>query len=397
MSAITFVIYSEEPDAAEELAKLIELGGDAEVIARVSDEGLLRQALEKEKPQFLLTDLGHAPHGMLDVIERLPEPRPKSIVFGPEDQSDVILRALKQGVREFFSDASTPDQFKELTSQLAAQARAEKSRGQGAGVIAVMGAKGGVGATLAACQLAGCLQRAGGGTAIVDLNIPLGDVAVYFDVQPAYTLADVARAGDRVDATLIGDLLERHVETGVEVLAAPSRVEDAELVREGHVQILLEQLKQRFDWVVVDVSRTWNETSMRAVDMADHVVLVTLQDVPSLNHARAHRDLLLRLGKQARSIHTIVNRESKDAAVSPGDMARFLGVSPEFSVPNDYATATTIVNEGRSVADVAPGTPIDRAFQDLVARVYDWHGVSLDKTEAPKGLGRRIRSIFERS
>jgi pilus assembly protein CpaE len=396
MSVSTLVIFSEEPEVAEGLQRLAEQSAAVEVLALASDESVLGIVQEKENPEFLLCDLGYAPHLVLDMLERLPEPRPISIVYGPEHESDVILRAMKLGVREFLSEGTTPDQITELIERFSAETRSAETKKE-TGVIAVMGAKGGVGATLAACQLAAGLQKTGGRTAIVDLNIPLGDVAVYFDVDPTYTLADIARAGKDIDATLVGELLQRHATTGVEVLAAPSRVEEAELVRAPHVQAVIEQLKMRFDWIVIDVSRSWNETSMRAIDLADHVLLLTLQDVPSLNHARAHRDVLLRLGMSARKIHTIVNRESKDVAVSNDDMTKFLGSSPESSLPNDYATAVTSVNEGRPVSDVAPGSPIDQAFQRLVSMVHTWHGVPLESSGARAGLGGRILSIFKRS
>ena len=396
MPVHSLVIFSEEPEVAESLQRLFERNGDVDVIAVVSDESLLQIVQEKEHPQFLLCDLGYAPHSVLDMIERIPEPRPISIVYGPEDKSDVILRALKLGVREFLSEKTTPDEISRLFQRLSAEIGASEIKTE-ANVIAVMGAKGGVGATLAACQLAAGLQRTGGRTAIVDLNIPLGDVAVYFDVHPTYTLADIARAGKDIDATLVGELLQRHSSTGVEVLASPSRVEEAELVRAPHVQAVIEQLKTRFDWIVVDVSRSWNETSMRAIDLADHVLLLTLQDVPSLNHARAHRDLLLRLGMDARKIHTIVNRESKDVAVSSEDMTKFLGSPPESGIPNDYATAVTSVNEGRPVSDVAPGSPIDVAFQGLVSLVHEWCGVPLEIPKERAGWGGRILNIFKRN
>jgi pilus assembly protein CpaE len=268
---------------------------------------------------------------------------------------------------------------------------------QESGVIAVMGAKGGVGATLAACQLACSLQQAGRRTAILDLNIPLGDVAIYFDVQPTYSLADIAGRGVKIDATLVGELLHRHESTGVEVLAAPPRVEQAELVKDSHVEALIGQLRERFDWIVIDVSRRWSAIDTRAIDLADHFILVTLQDVPSLNHARVHRDLLVRLGVDSENVHTIVNRESKGAAVSNEDMAKFLGTTPDFSLPNDYATSVTCANEGRPVADVAPGSPIEGAFTELASMVHVWHGLPAIISEKPKGFGVRLRSMFERS
>jgi len=260
----------------------------------------------------------------------------------------------------------------------------------------VMGAKGGVGATVVACQLAASLQQAGSRTVIVDLNIPLGDVALHFDVQPSYTIADIARDSGKVDATLIQGLLQRH-ETGLQILAAPSRMEEAELVTDTHVHAVLESLKREFDWVIVDVSRSWNESTVRALDLADEILLVTLQDVPTLTHARAHRELLLRLGHSPKKIHMVVNRASSKDLVSQDDLVEFLDSKPTVLLPNDYPTTVTSVNEGRPISQVAEDSELDRAFQQLAANVFDWAGLEMERSISQRsGLWSRMMNLIKR-
>jgi pilus assembly protein CpaE len=364
-----------------------------ETIAEASE---FAASVGTHKPDAILVDLGHAPHAVLDMVESLSAPRPEFLACGPEDQSDVILRALRQGAREFLPAAPSSVQVSAAVQRVVLERAPKTEPRERAPLLAVMGAKGGVGATVVACQLAASLQRAGERTVIVDLNCPLGDVALHFDVKPVYTLADVSRNADELDASLVRGLLQRH-HTGLHILAAPSRVEEAELVKESHVHGVLEILRQEFDWVVVDVSRSWNEPSVRTLDLADGILLVTLQDVPTLTHARAHRDLLVRLGHDPAKIHTVANRYSKRDLVSDDDLVEFLGVKPEASIPNDYATTAVSVNEGRPVADVAPRSELHRAFQSLARQVFGWAGVEIPESLATKrGLCSRIRNSFRR-
>lgn len=396
MADISFVVFSEQEEVAKLLREALEETGHARVLASVAEAAELADQVAKQKPNAILVDLGHAPHAALDMIEALPAPRPDFVACGPEDQSDVILRALRQGAREFLPAAPTPVQVAAAVQRVMLERAPKVERSERAPLVAVMGAKGGVGATVVACQLAASLQRAGGRTVIVDLNCPLGDVALHFDVKPTYTLADVSRNADELDASLVRGLLQRH-RTDLHILAAPGRVEEAELVKESHVHGVLEILRQEFDWVVVDVSRSWNEASVRTLDLADEILLVTLQDVPTLTHARAHLDLLTRLGHSPTKIHTISNRNSKRDLVEDGDVVQFLGVKPEASLPNDYATTTVSVNEGRPVADVAPGSELDRAFQSLARQLFDWVGVEVpDALGAKRKFGARIKNIFRR-
>ena len=391
MADLSFVVFSQQDEVAQHLRRALEACAHVSVLSSASSESEFSAAVRKSKPDVLLVDLGHAPHAVLDLLDTIPAPRPQLIACGPQDQSDVILRALKQGAREFLPTTPEAEEIetavKRLVLELAPSANVEEL----APLLAVMGAKGGVGATVVACQLAASLQQAGSRTVIVDLNIPLGDVALHFDVQPSYTMADIARDGEQIDATLIQGLLQRH-ETGLHILAAPSRMEEAELVADSHVHSVLKILKREFDWVIVDVSRSWTESTVRALDLADEILLVTLQDVPTLTHARAHRELLLRLGHSPKKIHTVVNRASKRDLVSKDDLVEFLDSQPTVLLPNDYATTVTCVNEGRPVSQVAANSDLDRAFQQLAEEAFRWVGLEMN-TSAPRNGGVWSRFI----
>jgi pilus assembly protein CpaE len=273
----------------------------------------------------------------------------------------------------------------------------EKPRAHPARVVAVMGAKGGVGATVVACQLAASLRASGGRVALVDLNLPLGDAALYFDVQPAYTLANIARESDRLDATYLRTLLSGKP-NGVQILASPVHAEEAELVRGAHIERALNLLRGDFDWVVLDLSRTWNEPTVRALDLADLILLVTLMDVPTLHHTRKHLDLLARLGHTGSRIRLIANRHSSVDAVTDKDVAEFLERKPDFRVPNDFPTTLAGVNRGVSVAEIAPRSPLARAYNELTQALHGWFGADAPAAAEPSGGGAfaRVRGMFRR-
>jgi pilus assembly protein CpaE len=256
-------------------------------------------------------------------------------------------------------------------------------------VIAVMGAKGGVGATFAACQLAAELERLGGRTVLVDVNLRLGDVSLYFDLHPRYNLSNLAAERDDFDSAYLHTILESH-RSGVRVLAAPRRAEDAEFVRLSHLERAVNLLRGEFDWVILDVSRAWDEVSVRALDLADQIFLVTLMDVPTLNHAREHLDLLQRLGNPAEKIRLLVNRHSKSGPLSDKDVADFLGRTPEVWIPNDYPTTLACVNEGKSLAERAPRSALGSAYRSLAERAHRWCDVELaGQDQSPPGRLRR--------
>jgi len=390
----SFVIFSEEPEFAAEIEKQIGASGEARVAAVISDPDQLLGALKSEKPDGLFVDLGHAPHLALDLLESLPTRLPLTLVAGPHTESALILRAMHLGVKHFFPPAPSDTELNSVIVDLVRSANPVAAASEGR-ILAVMGTKGGVGATVLACQLAASLQEAGGRAALVDLNYPLGDVALHFDVEPTYTLADLARAEQELDATYLRTILKGH-ESGVQILAAPTLMEDAESTHDLHVERVLPILRSEFDWVIVDVSRSWNEASIQALTLADQILLVTLFDVPTLNHARQHKKLLDGLALNESRIHMVGNRYSKGDSVTVGDFKRVLGSEPDALIPNDYATTAESVNQGRPLGQVARGSAIHKAYRQLALEAHAWCGVEVPQTQSARGIAGRFRGVFSR-
>jgi pilus assembly protein CpaE len=394
---LIFLVYSEQEEFASEVCTRLNSTGHAQILGVASEEETLKEAVKEHRPDVLFADLGIVPHDVLDLLDRLPAPRPILLVSGPQDDSQLILRAMKQGAKEFFSQDPDHDAIREAVERLVLENRPATGPQRLAPVLGVMGAKGGVGATVVACQLAASLQATGGRTVLVDLNYPLGDVALHFDVRPTYTLANVVQQGEAFDATYLHSVVHSHP-SGVRILAAPERVEEAELVRGSHVERVLSLLRQEFAWVVVDISRSWNEASVRALDLASHILLITSLDVPTLSHARQHLDLLRRLGHSDVKIHPIANRFSKRDAVTDKEFSQFLGRPPDAHLPNDYLSTVGSVNEGKTIGEVAPRSPLHLAFTDLARKVHGWCGVEPEQEPVEnENLATRVRRLFRKA
>ncbi len=390
----SFVIFSEEPEFAAEIEKQIAASGQARAAAVISDPDQLLGALKSERPDGLFVDLGHAPHIVLDLLETLPVRLPLTLVSGPHTESSLILRAMHLGVKHFFPDELSEAELNSVLVDLVRSASPDLADSEGR-VVSVMGTKGGVGATVLACQLAASLQEVGGRVALVDLNYPLGDVALHFDVDPTYTLADLARAEEELDATYLRTILKGH-ESGVQILAAPTLMEDAESIRSLHVERVLPILRSEFDWVIVDVSRSWNEASVQALTLSDQVLLVSLFDVPTLNHARQHKKLLEGLALNGLRTRMVGNRHSKGDAVTVSDFKRVLGSEPDALIPNDYATTAESVNQGRPIGQMARGSAIHKAYRQLAFDVYAWCGVDAPQLKPAQSIAGRFRGVFSR-
>jgi pilus assembly protein CpaE len=388
MAELSFVVFSEQEEFAAALAAMLEESGHAQVTGRVTDRDALVAEIRGQRPDALIADLGRTPHDVLDLLASIPAPRPALLLCGPQNENALLLRAMKQGAKEVLPAAPLDEEVAEAVRRLALEHAPRTKTHPQAPVVAVLGTKGGVGATFVACQLAVALQRLGARTALADMHLPLGDVALQLDARPVHTLAHVAREADSLDASLLRSVLHRHP-SGLEILAAPARIEEAELVQGEHVERTLSLLRDSFDVVVADVSPGWTDATLRALDQASQVLLVTCLDVATLHHARQHVELLSRLGRPAQTLHIVANRHSRGDAVADRDVEHFVGRPLSARLPNDWTSAASCVNEGRSIYDVTPRSALAAAHLELAHRVQTWCGLAASETEpGPSWISR---------
>jgi Flp pilus assembly CpaE family ATPase len=380
---LSLLVLSERAEFSRRICAQLNATPHAHVSVVVERRERLAEAVAARCPDLVFVDLTPDPDGLLAAIAALPAPRPATLVAGSRADSALILRAMELGAKHYFPEEPPQHELHATLARIASERTPGAPARSLAPIVAVMGAKGGVGASIVACQLAVSLKRQGGRTAVVDLNLPLGDVALYFDLEPRHNLAHVARDADRLDASYLRNALAEHA-SGVHVLAAPTRLDEAMLVKGDHVDRVLQLLREDFDWIVVDVSREWKETSIRALDLAAHVLLVTLPDVATLSQARKHLELLRRVGRPEESLHLVTNRNQSSAPLGDRDYLSFLGRVPEVRIPNDFATALLSVNEGRPVGDVAPRSALHVAYDALAHQLAAWCG----RPPEPDGEGR---------
>lgn len=386
---LSFAIYADRDEVRRELHDRVGETGEAEVVASLKEPRELREAVTNQRPDVLLIDLGEQADGLLDRLESLPTPRPVLLFVGPGEDTQLILRSMRLGAREFFPSELPEGALKAVIHRLRIESAPTASIQRNAPVVAVMGAKGGVGATVLACQLAAALQKGGARTAVMDLNLPLGDIALYLDVHPQYTFGDLAAETDLFDATYLHTVLQRHP-SGLQVLASPERAEDAEIINAHHMERALAFLRADFDWVVCDLSRKWDEVALRALDLADLIYLVTVKDVPTLSHARQCLGLLERLGIARDKVKLVANRDSRSDTITEKDYAGFLGRGPDIRIPNDYGAVSSILNHGTTVPERASARVLREAFARLVVQTHEWCGIESHEEEVTETTGFRL-------
>lgn len=236
------------------------------------------------------------------------------------------------------------------------------SRGSLGAVVTVLGPKGGTGKTLTACNLSVALAQAGKRVVLVDLDLQFGDVGLALGMPPERTIYDLAMSGGSLDAEKLGDFLAEH-ESGLRVMLAPRRPDQAGSVQVDFIRELLDALRAMADFVVVDTPPSFSPEVIAAIDKANALCVVAMLDALSLKNTRLALETLERMRIPDASIRVVLNRADSRVGVTAEDATHLLGRAPDVLVPS-HRDITRSVNEA---APIVTGSSSDarQAFEAL--------------------------------
>ncbi|WP_225826882.1 AAA family ATPase [Streptomyces naphthomycinicus] len=354
-----------DPDAVRSLTTLLSQLPDAEPQPPVTDSTQLVDALARlaaesvdELPEVVVVHERIGPVPALELIREvaLRFPAVGVILVSTDAGPALFAAAMDSGARGL---VALPLSYEELASRVQAVAQwstgvrrhlghgAEVLAGAGGTVVTVSGAKGGVGATLTAIQLALAAQASGRATALVDLDLQTGDIASFLDIQFRRSVADLAAITD-ISPRVLADAVFRH-DTGLALLLAPGEGERGEEVTDRAARQLVSALRSRYEVVVVDCGAQLSGAGAAAVEMADTALLVTTPDVIAVRAAKRTVRMWDRLQiRKAEETTVAVNRHTRNAEIQPALVQRITGTAlARSAVPANFKELQAVVDAGR--------------------------------------------------
>src|SRR5438874_1804098 len=348
----------------------------------------VRPALLEDDPE--IPDLS-----LLAVIEEVHKSAPATQVLAvsADDRSETIVKALRAGADEFLPLPLDANALLKACIKVSALRRAAKPNGgaQHAEFWVAYGAKGGVGVTTLVANLGIALQAAGRRTVLLDLDLHSGDLALFLNLNPGYTLRDIATT-KRLDTVFLQGTMIRH-RSGLELIAAPVPLPGwAPLALTSEQTLaILKLLDTTHQVALVDTTSVPLDATRAALTNADRIFLVTELTLPAL---RASLRALAWLHEEGVDgvVEVVVNKyANRSWEVSPAEAAKTLGLPIRALLPRDDAAVYTAVNSGLPLEEVKGGAALQRAIAALVG------GEEAPRPESPvlKGF-RRFFSATER-
>ena len=270
-------------------------------------------------------------------------------------------------------------------SRKATPARPDQAGDQ---LICVLGPKGGTGKTLTASNLAVALAAEGSRVVLVDLDLQFGDIALVMGVTPDRTSFDLATSGGTLDGQKVDAFLATH-ESGVRLLLAPTRPDQAAAVTPDFLRELYPVLRAEFDYVVVDTPPGFTPEVICTIDAASSVCLVATLDMPALKNAKLGAETLELMGYPPDAVRVVLNRSDAAVGVDQADVVTVLGRVPDVLVPSSRDVVRS-VNAGTPIVMSAPRSDAGKAYRGL-AELFNSHD---DETGGGRSRrGRRLRLL----
>lgn len=363
---------------------------EAAALAGITDgeirPGGLAEAHERlstgRAPEILLVDVSDC-EDVVGAMNRLAdecEQHTRVVAVGSVNDVELYRKLIELGVTDYL--------VKPVTAQSIAAAlrRATQRATAAAGaasppkrnVIAVIGSRGGVGATSLAIAIAwGLAHRHGLRTVLLDLDLQLGSVAMGLDLEPSRGLREILATPDRIDTLLIASAVTQESDK-LRILSAEESLE-SELVLDGKgLKPLLDELGQDADAIVIDLPRRLDSLARAALAEADHVCIVADLSLVSMRDAKRLLRLVAGLNSAGERL-LVANRVGGVAGEVPQpEFERGIDAKFDFVLREDARASAAAADQGKSLLEAAPESSLAADLGRVLARLSG-------STEAPAG------------
>jgi len=403
---ITVIIVDDIAETRENIHKLLQFEPNVEVVGvgRTGEEAI-RVAAEV-RPDVVLMDINMPDMDGIVATERIRArvPGTQIVILSVQNDSNYMRKAMLAGARDFLTKPPDLDELISAINRAGEMAHEEKkkaantlaavqasggistssgmifpARHKGRSVV-IYGPKGGTGSTSITTNLAVALHTPEKPVVVVDARLQFGDLSFFFNEQTKNNLADVASRADELDPDFMEDVLLEHGETGIRILAAPPRPEQAESVTGDQFSKVVRFLKNMFAYVLIDTNSGLDDITLTALDEADLVAVVTTQDIPSIKNVRLFLDLMIALGYSKEKVFLVMNMFDKRRSVTAERVAEITKSEVVAVLPFDDRLVVPAMDRGVPFITQNKTHPISKGIYDL-ARSLRQKIAALEKAE----------------
>lgn len=378
---------------AETRAVIAQVAGDLMITGASIHNGTVRDAItvlgRERSPRILIVDISASelPLSDIDELAEVCEPGVSVIAIGERNDVGLFRELIHHGITDYLVKPVTATLLQRaLVQAVEGQAPHQRQTGRLGRIVAVMGARGGVGATMVATSLAWSIATSRHRRVVLfDLDLQFGSVALALDLDPANGLRDAVENPSRIDGLYLDRTLVRHSDT-LYVLGAEEPLDDVVRADRDAVGLLLQELQAKFHFVIVDLPRQISVATQQVLQSATNLVLVSDLSLAGMRDTLRIVQLMHALNVGC-TVNVVINKggEYRAGEIPKSEFERGIGRSVDLVLPFDARRVCAAINSGRPVASTSG--PVAEQLRELAERICG------NKAAGRTGLLKRLLAM----
>lgn len=401
MAAKIRVLVADDIQATRDnIRKLIEFHPE---IVIVGEAGTAEEAIEKTKqlqPNIVLMDVNMPGMDGISATKIISAEVPgvSIVIMSVQAEQEYLRRAMVAGAKDYLTKPFTGDELLQALKQVYVTEQSRKKvipfepkTSELGKITTVFSTKGGVGKTTIATNLAVALAtKSGDKVGIIDADLQFGDVALFMNLMPRATSADLVREIDNLDEKLLDSYLTPYSDN-VRVLAAPFRPEQGEMVTGQHLTAILKTMRTMHKYVIVDTTPVFSEAMLAILDISDLVLVVSALDLPTIKNVKLCLEIMESLNYPQEKVRLLLNRANSEGGMDISEAEESLRCIFTATIPSDGKTVVSSVNRGIPFVVTSPDAPVSQNIFNLakIVAAGDWQ-----EQDKPASVVHKLRRLF---
>ncbi len=338
---------------------------------------LLQKEQDADRVDVLVLEIGSNPASDFETIRSLLQENVVGQLFLTSSKmtTEVLLPALRAGAKEFFSQPIDHDEVKVAFRQVLKDSqdhdRGEETPVHLGKIFSVLGAKGGVGATTFAVNLASSIQALDQNklVALIDMNRLVGEIPLFLDLETNTNWEDIGKNFSRLDGAYLKSAMARH-SSGIYVLPAPSGFDTETHLPAGFLFQIVKSMRQFFDYIIIDGGMYLDDNLFNILKESEVIYLIAILSLPCLINVRKLQESIRTTDDDAdKKMQIIANRFEKKAQISLSEANKLIGAEISMTIPNDYSLAMSAINNGKVITDISGSSNLAKAYKKLAESI----------------------------
>lgn len=325
---------------------------------------------KSDNSTIVIVDISDDTDEVRDTAENIKLYTPRLIITSLDYSTNTIIQALRFGAKEFLpKPILKEDLIRVVTSLANISPDVNESQAQ---IITVYSNKGGIGKTTIAVNLAAELAKVTKDkVALVDLNLQLGDISTFLNLNPVFDVNYVIKRIMNEEEKTIIKMFEKYKETSLYILSDPSYIEQSASVTPQQIMMLFKALRKVFPYIVIDMSSGIDSNTLTILDNADIILFTTIVNIPAIRNAQRCLNLFRSRKYKQDKVKLIINRYMDNDEIKVEDIENTLGEKVYWRIPNNYFTIMEAINKGVCISEVNPNSNIGNSFRDFALKLSD--------------------------